>query len=155
MTFTVVLAILLGWYVSENLEVYPFYLTYFNQTVGGPSGGYQYVNDSNLDWGQDLRRLADWVKQNNIPRIETDYFGWADPGYYMGQTYEQLWSSKYRDAQDFKSRNDTDGWMAISATFLKGSEGSPEFPQPVNYSWLDSFKPFTVIGNSIFIYHIK
>ncbi len=154
-TFMVVLAILLGSYVSENLDVYPFYLTYFNQTVGGSAGGYEYVNDSNLDWGQDLRRLADWVKQNNIPRIETDYFGWADPVYYMGQTYEQLWSSKYRDAQDFKSRNDTNGWIAISATFLKGSEGSPEFPKPVNYTWLESFKPVTIVGNSIFIYHIK
>lgn len=154
-TYYLALSALLGWYVIENLHVYPYYLTYFNQTVGGPAGSYQYVNDSNLDWGQDLRRLADWVKQNNIPRIETDYFGWADPVYYMGQTYEQLWSSKYRDAQDFKSRNDTDGWMAVSATFLKGSEGSPQFPRPINYTWLESFQPVTVIGNSIFIFHIK
>ena len=62
--FTV--CILTGWYVFENISVYPYYLTYFNQTVGGPSGGYRYVVDSNLDWGQDLRRLADWTKDHNI-----------------------------------------------------------------------------------------
>lgn len=150
-----ILAILLGWYVLENLRVYPFYMTYFNQTVGGPSGGYQYVVDSNLDWGQDLRRLADWVKQNNITRIETDYFGWADPVYYMGSTYEQLWSAKYVDAQDFKSKNTTDGWMAVSATFLQGSEGPSDMPRSINYLWLKSFTPVTTIGNSIFIFRIK
>src|SRR3989344_3567537 len=46
---SLVLAGLLGWYVYENLNVFPYYITYFNQTVGGPSGGYKYVVDSNLD----------------------------------------------------------------------------------------------------------
>src|SRR3989344_7000616 len=44
------LLILFGWYLIENLRVYPYYLTYFNQIAGGPSGGYRYVVDSNLDW---------------------------------------------------------------------------------------------------------
>src|SRR3989344_5749098 len=46
-----IIFILLSWYIYENIRVYPYYLTYFNQTVGGPSGGYKYVVDSNLDWG--------------------------------------------------------------------------------------------------------
>ncbi len=184
--FTVVISGLLGWYVYENLNVFPYYLTYFNQVVGGPSNGYKYVVDSNLDWGQDLVRLSDWVKNYNsctqircnassgigcpsycyeissptpqfnqpIKTIETDYFGWADPTYYMGSSYVHLYSSKYRDAQDFIANNQSDGWMAISATFLQGSQGPPDMPNFVNYLWLQYYKPVTVIGNSIFIYHI-
>lgn len=146
--------ILLVWYVGENIKVFPYYITYFNEVAGGPSGGYNYVVDSNLDWGQDAKRLAQWVKQNRIDKIETDYFGWTDPVYYMGRAYARLWSTKYADAQDFIKNNKSNGWLAVSATFLQGSQGSPDQPSPRNYLWLKSFQPVTIIGNSIFVYHI-
>jgi len=153
--YSLAIAALVGWYVYENLHVFPYYLTYFNQTAGGPAGGYRYVVDSNLDWGQDLVRFSDWVKENNIPKIEVDYFGWADPVYYLSSRYERLWSTKYQSAQDFISRNNTDGWLAVSATFLQGSQGSEDMPNPINYLWLNAYEPVTIIGNSIFIYQIK
>lgn len=146
---------LLSWYVIENIKIFPHYLTYFNQVVGGPDNGYKYVVDSNLDWGQDLVRFSKWVKKNNIQRIETDYFGWADPYYYMGTAYERLWSGKYLNAQDFIARNQTDGWLAVSATFLMGSEGPANNYNPNNYLWLQSYEPISKIGNSIFVYRIK
>ncbi len=146
---------LLAWYVVENIRTYPFYLTYFNQTVGGPSGGHNYVVDSNLDWGQDLKRFSQWVEKNNLPKIELDYFGWAEPSYYLGNTYEKLSSQKYKSAEDFRARNQTDGWLAVSATFLEGSQGPPDQFKPVNYLWLKSYQPVTTIGHSIFIYRIK
>ena len=148
------LVAILGWYVYENLHIFPYYLAYFNQSVGGASQGYKYVVDSNLDWGQDLVRFSDWVKENNIPKIEFDYFGWADPYYYMGATYERLYHDKYLNADDFVAHNRSNGWMAISATFLKGSEGSPDQYNDINYLWLNSFQPVIVIGHSIFVYHI-
>ena len=147
--------ILLGWYVVENIKVHPYYLAYFNQVAGGPSGGYRYVTDSNLDWGQDLIRFSNWVKKNNIPKIEFDYFGWADPYYYLKDRYIWLSSSKYKDGSDFRVRNQSDGWLAISATFLQGSQGPYDMPNPTNYLWLNSYQPVTVIGHSIFVYHIQ
>ncbi len=146
--------ILIGWYILENIKIYPYYLTYFNQVAGGPSQGYKYVVDSNLDWGQDLKRLSQWLDKNNIPEIELDYFGWADPLYYLGERYEYLSSTKYIDAQDFLTRNYTNGWIAVSGTFLQGSQGSPDQYKPINYVWLQSYTPIVVIGNSIFVYRI-
>src|SRR3989344_1312695 len=70
-------------YLFENLKIFPSYLTYFNQTVGGSKNGHLYVVDSNIDWGQDAKRLADWVDKNKITKISLDYFGWADAGYYL------------------------------------------------------------------------
>lgn len=147
---------LMTWYVMETAKAYPYYLPYFNQTVGGSSGGYKYVVDSNLDWGQDLKRFSQWVKENKIPKIELDYFGWADPVYYLGNSYERLSSQKYKSAEDFRAHNHTNGWLAVSATFLEGSEGGPpERPSPINYLWLQQIQPVTTIGHSIFVYQIK
>lgn len=146
---------LLSWYVVENIKVFPLYLTYFNQVAGGPSGGYRYVTDSNLDWGQDLIRFSDWVKKNNIPKVEFDYFGWADPAYYLGSRFEWLWATKYLNAEDFKLKNKSDGWLAVSVTFLQTSPGPVEQPEYPNYLWLHSYQPVTIIGHSIFVYHIQ
>lgn len=152
--FGALVAILMGWYVFENIRAYPYYLTYFNQVAGGPSGGYQYVTDSNLDWGQDLKRLGQWVKENNIKKIELDYFGWAEQSYYLKDRF--IWgnSRKYRDAYDFIKRNESDGWIAVSATFLQGSIGLKTNPALINYTWLKAYEPVTVIGNSIFVWRI-
>ena len=63
------MGVLLGWYLFENLKTFPYYLTYFNQVAGGPKGGYLYVVDSNVDWGQDAKRLADYERFPSGQRI--------------------------------------------------------------------------------------
>lgn len=146
--FFVCLISLLGWYLFESLRARPNYLSYFNQVAGGPSGGYRYVVDSNLDWGQDLKRFAQWVNDNSISKIELDYFGWASIEYYLGVKFVKLRPNQYKDAQDFVQHNQSNGWLAISATaFLQQSRTS--------YRWLDFYKPVAKIGNSIWVWHIE
>ena len=41
------------WYVGANAFIFPNYLAYFNELIGGPRNGYLWLVDSNLDWGQD------------------------------------------------------------------------------------------------------
>lgn len=146
-TLQIIICALLGWYILENFSVYPHYLTYFNESVGGPSGGYRYVVDSNLDWGQDLKRFNDWVRNNNINKIELDYFGWADQYYYLHDHFLWLTATKYKDEADFRARNTSDGWIAVSATFLMNESKA-------RYAWLYAQKPVAVIGHSIFVYHL-
>ncbi len=57
----VVVALLLG-SVGSSLSVYPHSLSYFNELAGGPDNGHRYLLDSNIDWGQDLLYLKDWVE---------------------------------------------------------------------------------------------
>ena len=61
---------LLVWFIIEVFVSYPYFLSYFNQLAGGLWKGYQYVVDSNYDWGQDLKRLTNWV---NIKNNDNDY----------------------------------------------------------------------------------
>jgi len=55
------------------------YLPYFNVFAGGTHGGHRILTDSNLDWGQDLPRLADWMRRRGVDRIQLGYFGKDDP----------------------------------------------------------------------------
>ncbi|HUO75419.1 MAG TPA: glycosyltransferase family 39 protein [Candidatus Paceibacterota bacterium] len=150
--FTVTIGLLVGWYVFESVSVYPFYLTYFNQIAGGPSGGYRYVTDSNLDWGQDIKRLGIYVDDNRIRAVSLDYFGWSDPSYYLGSKYVWTTGSDWKDAKDFIRRNRSDGWIAVSATFFQESVFRADGQGA--YRWLLDYTPVTVIGHSIFVWHI-
>ncbi len=51
------------------------HLAYFNQLAGGPAGGYRVLADSNLDWGQDLPRLAAWMRRTGTERVLLGYHG--------------------------------------------------------------------------------
>ena len=149
-SFVALLSVLFGWYLAENLKVFPYYITYFNQVAGGPKGGYIYVVDSNVDWGQDAKRLAKWVNANKISKISLDYFGWADAGYYLGDKYVWINAGKYKNASEFIADNPGGGYIAVSKSFYMGSREKEE----TSYAWLDSYKPIADIGNSIFVWHI-
>lgn len=64
-------------------------LTYFNALAGGPDGGHRVLIDSNLDWGQDLPRLATWMKQNGVAKVQLAYHGCDDPER-LGIVHEDL-----------------------------------------------------------------
>ncbi len=145
--YCLLVGLLLGWYLLETVRVYPYYLTYFNQTVGGPSGGYRYVVDSNVDWGQDLKRVANWVNDNNISKIYLDYFGWSDPYYYLKDKYIYMNNDLFNSKEGFLDKNPQGGYIAVSATFYAEN-------LETGYKWLSTIPRLAAIGNSIFVWHI-
>lgn len=54
-------------------------LTYFNALAGGARGGDRVLLDSNLDWGQDLPRLAAWMRRAGVAHVQLGYQGSDDP----------------------------------------------------------------------------
>jgi hypothetical protein len=76
------LLLLLVWYCFESILIFPHDLAYFNELAGGPKGGVNWLVDSNLDWGQDLKRLKSYVDRHRIESLKLLYFGMADPAYY-------------------------------------------------------------------------
>jgi hypothetical protein len=73
------------------------YLAYFNAIAGGTGGGHRWLADSNLDWGQDLPRLARWMREQGIGHVQLGYFGGDDPSRY-GISREDLptWPHTHR-----------------------------------------------------------
>lgn len=156
-----IIATVIGGFVFIIIAIpvltYPSYLSYFNVIGGGHLNGYHSVTDSNYDWGQDVKRLRDFVNTHNeechamtndpacaIDKIRVDYFGGSSPQYYLGDTYIGWHSDNAPEA----------GWYAISVGFLQESIHKAPEPGKTDYRWLVGFTPVARAGDSIFIYHI-
>jgi 4-amino-4-deoxy-L-arabinose transferase-like glycosyltransferase len=59
----VVVAALVALIAVSSLRTFPYYLPYGNEAFGGPAATARHLHDSNVDWGQDLGRLADRLRQ--------------------------------------------------------------------------------------------
>ncbi len=137
--------------VVEVAWVYPHYLAFFNWFVGGPRHGYEYLVDSSLDWGQDLKGLKRWMDENNVRHINLSYFGTADPAYYkIDCTY--LLGAPFFAEQSVKPPQ-LPGFIAVSATNLRG----PYFVERWRgyYAPLLEMEPVAVIGYSIYVYRVE
>ncbi len=145
------LGLIIFWQFTSIVRIYPHFLAYFNQLTGGPTNGYQYVTDSNLDWGQDLRRLASFVEKNKIESIYLNYFGGGSPEYYLGSKYHR-WDSR-QDPNQLPANS----YLAVSVNELQGGRAIPVKGFDGGngyYQWLNQYKPIAVIGYSIFVYYI-
>ncbi len=124
----------------ETLWAYPRYVGFFSRAVGGPENGHMYLLDSNLDWGQDLKRLTRWWESRGRPTLCLNYFGMADPAY-----YGLVWFNVQRGTQqiDFDRVNCV---VVVSRNFLHRLYNS-EF-----YGQLLDREPDYVIGSSLNVY---
>lgn len=146
-TFSVFILAMVLWMAVEAALAYPVYVSYFNQTVGGPKNGYRYVTDSNADWGQDLKRLKVYLDRHpEIDKIRVDYFGGGDIFKTIGEERSILWWDSKRPIEN--------GWYAISANFLQGSIYDERKPAENSYDWTLKYKPIDQVGRSILIYHV-
>ncbi|ARP68731.1 phospholipid carrier-dependent glycosyltransferase [Streptomyces pluripotens] len=67
----------------SSLRTFPYYLPYANEAFGGPARTHLLLHDSNVDWGQDLGRLADRLRQRYPgERVWLVYKGSGVPSYY-------------------------------------------------------------------------
>ncbi|CAG0933008.1 hypothetical protein TFLX_02848 [Thermoflexales bacterium] len=147
---------LLAWQVIGTLRIYPYYLTYFNEITGGPDRGRYLLSDSNLDWGQDLVGLRNYVEQNNITSIKLSYFGIAHPAAYglHTQAIPPIRTAMHdQGAWWLKTYYPSDpppGKYAISVANLMGGI----WIEPATYAFFRDRQPETTIGNSIYVYTI-
>ncbi len=126
------------WLVASSVFLFPNYLSFFNELIGGPSQGDKYLIDSNIDWGQNLKGLKHWMDVNNITTISLAYFGQDNPAF------------RGIHAQSFLCYP-TKGVVAISATFLRGFTEQ----QKQCARWLHTRIPLARIGYSMYVYSIN
>jgi Dolichyl-phosphate-mannose-protein mannosyltransferase len=127
---------------------YPDNLAFFNVLVGGPDHGSEYLVDSNLDWGQDLKPLKAWMDAHGVPHINLAYFGTAYPPYYGIDATLLPGSEFFQQSPNVQ----LPGYVAISATILRGvylGERERAFYRPFT-----NMTPVANVGHSIFIYWV-
>jgi len=137
------LAMLLAYPFSALLST-PDSLSYFNWLAGGR--GDELLLDSNLDWGQGLKRVRAYMDREGIDRIGLAYFGHVDPA-----IYGIAWGFP---------RPDRPGLVAVSANFLHGypyatyANGRIVSIPPDAFTWIGRFPRVADLGGGVFVYRI-
>jgi hypothetical protein len=146
-----------GWMSVEVLRAYPDYLPYMNQ-LASAHPRWWYLSDSNVEWGEDGRALAEYLRA----RGETEVTGAVSGGWgtlaQYGITYHEIFPKPGVPVPDTR-------YVAIGASFLNGSTiyvsadkngKSLTDEQRVNYlAAYRTRQPEAVLGNSIYVFRMK
>ena len=138
----VLVASCLGYYATLVAVTHPSYLSFFNLIAGGASGGDKWLLDSNIDWGQDLYRVAGAAKRLAGEKpVGLLYFGHVDPELY-GITYGLVPPAP------------VEGILAVSVNYFRGMSYVITFPDgkcvtvgPDHLNWLRSTRPIERLGS--------
>jgi len=137
-------------YAGGTLRQHPHHLAYLNELGGGSANGWRLLVDSNLDWGQDLKRLADWTEANGVARLKLSYFGSADPAYY-GIDAETLPGYTAPHAARITREIRPGDVVAVSATNLQGVYLDSDADRAL-MARLRATEPIARVGFSILVY---
>ncbi|HKQ96491.1 MAG TPA: glycosyltransferase family 39 protein [Candidatus Polarisedimenticolia bacterium] len=153
--------LLLVWLGINGYGIAPDPLAFFNESAclwthpsrvgidAGAACGVEWLDDSNVDWGQGLKQLKTWLDANAPNRhVALAYFGTARPDAY-GIDFERVGSAMLE-------RRPPPGLYAISAHLLARANGAlrarhGEGPE----NWIAHTPPTAVVGHAFYVYDLK
>lgn len=127
-----VLGGLVLWFAGSSLLSHPDYLPYFNEMAG--SEPEKILVDSDLDWGQDLKRLSKRLHEVGATSVAYTGYVWADLETEHG----------FPPIHGMNRVAPVEGWNAIGVTLWK------EFRI---VTWPDEFKPKERVGKGILLWY--
>lgn len=120
----------------ESLFVYPHSMSFFNLAAGGPTHGPRHLLGTNIDWGQDLFLIKEWIDRHST----------ASPvhlSYSLGHmTDPQLAGIRYKPI----SQEPSPGWFLLSVNVLFSESG--------NDRYFLNWQPVDRIGYTTYVYHV-
>jgi len=151
------IVLMFGWMSVEMLRAYPDYIPYMNQLASNHPHWW-YLSDSNVEWGDDARALADYLHAHG----ETDVRGALSGGWgtlqFYGIGYHEMFPKPGRVIPETR-------YVAIGASFLNGStiaipadEQGNLVSEAERINYLAAYRartPEAIFGNSIYLYRLK
>ncbi len=137
----------LSWMVASSIAIFPHCHSYFNELAGGPQKGHFHLLSSNVDYGEDLFFLRDWLREHQADRpLCLAYFGNFDP---------RIAGIQF----SLPPKDPRPGLHAISVNYLHGPslplyDGSGGRSYGEDYSYFLSFRPTARAGYGILIYDL-
>jgi hypothetical protein len=129
-------AVLVGFVAVSSLRTFPYYLPYSNEAFGGTAKTHLRLHDSNVDWGQDLGRLADRLRERYPgERVWLVYKGSGVPAAYGIEASDPLKVPASR----------VDGLLVVSDSSIAKAGGRLS-------ALIDSSEPIDQVGHSITIF---
>ena len=146
----------LAWMCVETVRAYPNYIPYMNQLASrGPH--WQYLSDSNVEWGDDIGGLAEYLKARGETRVRAALLGGGVILPLYGVEFDDLLAPPGTVLPETK-------YVALGASYLNGStvpgwsEGSGRETIEQQHQFFAAYRalrPEAVIGNSIYLYRVK
>ena len=137
--------LLLAWHAAEFVAIAPDHLSYFNEIAGGSSGGIDWLDDSNVDWGQGFLEVDRYVRARPVGPYSICYLpSILDPASYglegKGIRIDALLSRP-------------PGYLILSAHCIARAKAilTRKFGDgPAN--WLTHEEPTGVVGHAFYVY---
>ncbi len=132
-------AAMLLWNAAGAAASFPHAHAYFNELAGGTRNGWRVLNNSSVDWGQDLFALRDYLAREKITDAYLDLFGILGPEH-VGIPGRAL-------------PNDATALAAVRGTVIVSTTHLTTFGRHAPlYGELRAQLPRARIGNTIFVF---
>jgi hypothetical protein len=129
------------WFAASSLASHPDYLAYTNELAG--SEPEKVLADSDLDWGQDAKRLSARLRELGAGWVTFAPFAVADFVKEHG----------FPPALEMNPSRPSAGWNAVSISAWKVERFGLFSEHPEATFWPDHVKPTERVGKSILLYY--
>src|SRR6266496_1231067 len=128
--------LLCAWLVISSARSHPDYLAYFNEFGGRDTSRLLVVSD--FDWGQDLARLSNYLREQQVKHVTIVYDGFFVPDS-LGLPETELITTQC-DAKP-------SGWVVMEVRRAR--------LHPDCYPWLAQQHRITTVGKTMWVYNMK
>jgi hypothetical protein len=135
------LAALLLWFAGSSLWCHPDYLAYTNELAG--SAPEKVLADSDLDWGQDMKRLAARLREVGATQVTFDPIVLADFEGEMG----------FPQMAPANAAAPAPGWNAVSLSYWKVRRLGLLDTHPEMVLWPDRVPPGERVGEGTMLWY--
>lgn len=139
-TLKIMTVCIIAWLAHISLSNLPHHLSYFNQVAGSLENAARLTADSNLNWGQDNRRLAKYVRQQEIPKI----YILSSANNFPELTY---YGVVHEAAPNLNSQFPNPGYYALDLHHFL-------LYKHQNHSWFKTNAPIERIGSTYFLFYV-
>jgi hypothetical protein len=135
------LGLLLAWFAVTSLRCHPDYLAYTNELAGGAPE--KVLADSDLDWGQDMKRLSARLREEGATQVSFDPIVLADFEREMG----------FPRVLPGNPTAPSPGWNAVSLSYWKVRRLGLLDTHPEAVLWPDRVPPGERVGQGVMLWY--
>ncbi len=132
---------LMLWMVGTSAFSHPDYLAYFNALAGDEPE--RVLVDSDLDWGQDMKRLSGRLHELGATEVAFDPFIVAHLEAVHG----------FPPIKPLDPNGPLPGWNAVSLTMLKLNRMGLKREHPEYQMWTERMRPVERVGKGVLLYY--
>ena len=148
-------AFIFCWVAVEAARAFPDHMTYMNQLASGRERWW-YLSDSNVEWGDDVRGLALYLRERGETRVGGALLGWQLLGLY-GVEQAAVFVPPGATPEEVR-------YVAVGASLLNGStvpgdfDDGTELTEEERVNYFEEFRrrePEKIFGGSIYLYRVE